>query len=347
MLSSRDKDELRLESFVFHVLVKEEEAPKLLDEVILTERQRVFFKEWLSKSISSSIEYEFRDRDKEGGVCQLAIKAVENNCAQFIEVSKNLSKEFKRFHKGSSSDGILIIALVVVETGHLLYMVKMDYSETLQYEIEELDGRRVARLSEVENPINESSQAIQKAAIINIDSQYTWDVLAQDKQSPINYKIAEYFQNFLDVREKEVASVLTREIHKAVKQWVRENQSNLDPIQNITDYSGRGYDYLVSHDEFDAEELVRCVVVDSNEERRVALRESLLQKLDVLDLRQRSFPLRRGSIANRESKNIWKTHMDVQIIFHGSPEANNIRRTRNPESGEEVIMITTSSIRFQ
>lgn len=340
MLNRKDKEELEIAHFVFHILLKDDEEPTYLDQVILTTQQKNFFSKWLSESISLGVEFEFRDKSKEGGIYSIC-KGIRTE-DEFIEASKVISSEFKRFHKGSSSDGLLVIALVKLTDGFALFLVKMNYSETLQYELQERNGKMVAILTEVTNPINESKQAIQKSAIINIDAGYDWDVFAQDKQNPHKYKIADYFQAFLDVREREVSSVLTREVFHAVTKWAKKNRNELDPEQNYTNYKGRATDYLNSHDDFDTEEYVRSVISDANEERRLKLQKSFIDYLDEHDLSGRAFQIRRNSIPRRETKITWKTHNDVEIIFEGSAESNNIEKTN--VNGEFIITIKTSNI---
>lgn len=210
MLTNKDKESLDIESFIFHILLKDQDAPQYLDEVVLNKSQKRFFKKWFATAVTNSIEYEFKDLKRDGSVYKISQSI--GSKPEFIEKSKTLASDFKRFHKGTSSDGILIVSTVTVESGKILYMMKMDYSETFQYKLEEKGGKSIAILSEVENPINENKQAIQKVAMINISANYGWDVSAQDRQATIGYRIADYFKNFLDVREKEVASVLTREV---------------------------------------------------------------------------------------------------------------------------------------
>jgi len=341
MLNRADKEGLIISHFVFHILEKDEEDPTFLDEVVLTNNQKTFFSKWLSESINMGNEYEFRNPDHPGGVKSLCSKIRNEN--EFIESSKQMSSEFKRFHKGSSSDGLLIIALVQLQTGSALFLVKMNYSETLQYDLATINGRTVAVLKEVSNPINESRQAIQKAALINIDSEYEWDVFAQDKQNPISHKIADYFQNFLDVREKEVASYLTRKVFAAVSTWAKRYKADIDPDQNYTDYKGRAYEYLSSSDEFDSEAYINSVISDSDEERRVRLKNSLRSFLADNGLEGRAFEIKRASIGKSQSKITWQTHSDVKISFTGTPESNNIE-SRTQKNGETVITITTNRV---
>ena len=345
MLSIRDKDSLEIDSFIFHILVKDEDDPQYLDEVILTRSQKRFFKKWFATAINNSIEYEFKDKERAGSVHKIA-QEVGDTPSTFLDSSKSLAYEFKRLHKGSSSDGLLIVSTVEVESGQLLYLMKMDYSETLQYTLENQNGRSIATLKEVENPINENKQAIQKIAIINIDCEnYHWDVIAQDKQSTIGYKIADYFKSFLDVREREMSSVLTREVFSAVLKWARLNKDSLDPSQNITIYKGRAINYLDNYSDFDTDEYVRAVVSDEDEERRVILRNSLRSKLVELELAGRSFEIRRNSIRKTDSKSIWTTAQNVQIVFEGTPDSKNISRTS--QNGEEIVTIRTSNIEFK
>ncbi len=242
ILNRPDKENLEIAQFVFHVLENDREEPRYLDEVRLNSLQRKFFNDWLIESLTKVIEYEFRDKNSEGTVFHVCQKFGDDEI-DFSETTQSLAKQFKRHDTGSSKNSLLVFSLVHLDSGgSILFLVKMPHSDTLQFDIQTIDGREVAVLSSVQNPINESKQAIQKAAIINIDSQYDWDVFARDKYKGSEPEIAIYFKEFLDVREKEVSSELTRRVFAEAHKWAKKHKSELDPDQHPTDYKGRALD---------------------------------------------------------------------------------------------------------
>lgn len=86
------------------------------------------------------------------------------------------------------------------------------------------------------------------------------------------------------------------------------------------------------------------MVEDSDEERRILLRDSFRSVLNELELAGRSFEIKRNSIRKTEARSTWVTAQNVQIIFEGTPDSNNINRSN--KQGEEIITIKTSSINF-
>jgi hypothetical protein len=345
MLRVDDRQNLEIERFIFHPILKDADD-HYFDEVELTAVQRTFFKNWFASALKQASEYEFVQKDADDCLLNkiIAIQANDNIALAFTNESKNITATFKRFHKASSSDGILALALTRIPSGRLFFLVKTTFGHVMQYKERLEQGRRKVTLSEIDNPISEDAAAIQKAVIINIDSNYDWEVLAQDRQSQIPYKIADYFKNFLHVREREVSSVLTRKVFSSVKNWVRDNKPRIDPAQTVSDYWGRAYDYLRTHDEFETDNFVAAVVVDPNEERRTELRTSLRTKLETDEIAGRAFAPSPGSITPREAKATIKTTSGVTINYIGTKEANSISIER--QNNEQVITIRTPEITY-
>jgi hypothetical protein len=345
MLRANDCDNLAIRQFIFHPILKDVDDEIYFDEVALTPVQRGFFKQWLAKSIRQATEFEFVNKVAPDSLWSKADALRTQGAVEFTAASKEITSLFKRFHKGSSSDGILVLALTRTPSGDFLFLVKTTFENVLSYKDKLVNGIRKVTLAEIPHPISEDTTAIQKAALINVNANgYDWQVLAQDRQNAIPYKIADFFQKFLNVREKEVASVLTRKVFTAVKRWANSNRGALDPQQHLSDYWGRAYDYLHTHDEFETDSFVSSVVVDGNEERRTELRTSLTDALVHDELAGRVFPPRPDSIPKREAKTTIKTQTGVTINFTGTQEANNIAIRR--EGDEQVITIRTTEIEF-
>jgi hypothetical protein len=341
MLRPTDRENLEIRRFIFHPILKDSED-HYFDEIVLNDDQRVFFTNWLAGALTQATEFEFVDRDANDGLLSAATEIRDGSHDDFIECSKRVTALFKRFHKGSTSDGILAIALGNAPSGNLLFFVKTTFEEVLSYQEDEINGRRRVTLLDIPNPISEDRNAIQKVAIVNVDADYDWEVLAQDRQNGIPYKIADFFKSFLNVREREVASVLTRKVFGAVQQWAKANREILDPDQKHSEYYGRAYEYLATHNEFETDQFIATVVVDHNEDRRQELRTSLRQTLENQELAGRVFPPMPSSIPKGDAKTTWKTRSGVVISFLGTSVSNHISITQ--ENNEQVITIRTTEL---
>ncbi len=341
MLRPADREQLRLKYFIFHPIVRDRDED-YFDGVVLTDEQHSFFTKLLANCLSNATEFEFVDKAKADGIFATATQIRNGSEEEFVASSKELTSLFKRFHSGSTSDGILAVALGQVPSGFLLFILKTTFNSVLAYREETVDGKRRVRLTEIPNPISEDREAIQKAAIVNISANYDWEVLAQDRQSSVTYKIADFFKKFLDIREREVASVLTRRVFSSVTNWARANQDDLDPEQGVPDYKGRAIDFLNTHDEFDTDQFISSVIYDLDEERRRRLRESLRKQLEDEELAGRAFPPQPKSIRRSDARTIYETTSGVRISFVGAPTKHNITIRKTPN--EQVITIKTTEI---
>src|SRR5690606_6847137 len=100
-------------------------------------------------------------------------------------------------------------------------LIKMDQKKVLEYELEETEEGRKAKMREIADSFIESKDAVQKVAIIDISETFAWDILAKERKRTEG--IAEYFKNFLNANMRDTSSGLTRKTIGEVKKWSKLN----------------------------------------------------------------------------------------------------------------------------
>lgn len=344
VLTSGDKQRIKISHFIFHIIITDEDIPHYLDEVVMTDEQQKFFKDRLIDS-STGTQYLFLEKDKSDLV--RSIKEIINNPEEkFIEKSRELASNFVRFHKKTMSDGVYIISLIkLYDNTPLLYLVKMDQKKVLRYKVESTDTGKRAILEEIINTFVEDKNAIQKSAIIDIGEYYQWDVLAFDRSKDGGKGITDYFRNYLGVIEREDASVLTRKAVNAVRQWATIYSEDLDEDPSI--FKERAIQYLKTHDTFDSEEFMNMVVYEEDYEKKSLMLKSLREYLSEEGIFGQVFSPKPESLSKADQKNIRETAEGVRLEWLGSAKSKGIKVPSKVDPSDNLyhISIYTRSIK--
>ncbi len=329
----QDLQRIAFKKFIFHVIVKDDDKPTLLDEVPLTDEQEKFFKDRFRDAGKRSTEYEFLDKKNSLVVKQLD-KMLKNPENDFLEISKELAISFHSYHKGNATDGIMVVAFVSLDDGKdLLLILKIDHQSVLRYKIDRSEEAVKAILEEVTNPIVKSKEALQKLAIIDVGHNYDWDVLAFDSKTS-TVRVGQYFENFLTMKMRETEVRLMETTVKAVRQWATINQMELDKDQHISDYKERAIQYMEMHDQYETEQFLEYVVKDDLPERKDKLQSSLKGFLENEGVAGRNFSPQPELLKANQRRHEIQTEEGVKIQWSGSPEQNFIE-FREPSNGTD------------
>jgi len=221
----------------------------------------------------------------------------------------------------------------------LLFLIKLDHRKVYEYK---LKGGK-ALLEEVKNTFSEDKTAIQKVALIDVDSNVVWDVLVTDRSNP--GKITDFFKRFLSILPRETESDLTIKTQSAARKWASENKADIDPNQEPSSYKNRAREYLMNTNIFDTDDYINSVIQDDDDKRRDNLKKSFKSFLENEGLAGQNFAPKKEALTPKEQKNIRQTAEGVKIEFMGTLEDNNINITNTPnQNGEYVITITTSDV---
>jgi hypothetical protein len=344
--SSSDLTNLQIEQFVFHIIIKDKDIPRYLDNVQLTQTQLEFFKEQFCLAAKISHEYEFIDRET-SSTYQMINELVNSPIEKFIPISKKLTGSFHSQHRGNVNDGIFIIALVrLPETGRLLFLIKMDHEKVLDFELRDIDHNvTTAILRKVINPIVQSKEAIQKVAIIDVSERYPWDILANDRATGSRPEVSNYFASFLQMKPMETEEKLMNKTVDAAREWARINKAELQQLPGKI--KEKAVTFMEHRPVFEAESFAEEILAEEPDERQERLKVSLVNFLDQEGIANRSFSPNYDGLYNKPSKLI--TGEDVELRWKGSMENNFIEIKKPEETGDGLfhILIKTQKVDFK
>lgn len=339
---SADLENLKIDHFIFHIIVKEEDQPRFLDSVPLTEGQTAFFKEQFKLATRRSHEYQFTDQERSEAYRDIHLM-VSEPAQHFVEASKRLASRFHGLHSGNAKDGIFIVAQVSLTDGaRLFFLIKMDHKDVLNYSLKNADHSTQAILRMVANPIVQSTEAIQKVAIIDISGSHEWDVLASDRGTGSKPTITGYFSNFLQIQEMPTAVKWMNKAVDTVQEWALVHIGELDQLPGII--KEKAIAYMENNPEYEAADFVNTLLSTEAEENVERLRGSLMQYLDEEGLSNITFAPQPSQIKDKKNKLI--TREGVTITWRGSLKGNFIEVRKPEETGDGLyhILIRTETI---
>ncbi|UMY64677.1 MULTISPECIES: nucleoid-associated protein [unclassified Flavobacterium] len=339
VLSLAEKQSIVIKEFIFHIIVQEEEEPRYLDAVTISDEQKQFFRDRLI-DVSQGNQFIFADKTT-GATYKLCQKLLENTSQNFLEVSKSLTADFKSRHSKNTSDGVFITALAEIDgKRNLIFLVKLDHKKVYRYKVKDA----TALLEEIKNTFIEDKSAVQKVALIDVTDYYIWDVLAYDRAKPGS--LTDYFKNFLSVKPRDTPSKWTTDAIQLPNRWASANRDILDPEQQPYHYKERAITYLSTSSMFSTDEYIDFVVIDEDENRREILKESFRSYMIETGLHGQEFPPNKGSINRKTKRNTVKTSEGVTLQWTGSAEDANINIPQKSEDGLYHIAITSHSITY-
>jgi hypothetical protein len=339
VLTLTEKESIKIEKFIFHIIIENEDEPQYLDEVVISDEQKEFFRQRLI-AVSQGNQLLFNDKETNGTylLAKSIIEDIENN---FLIASKKLTADFKSRHNKNTSNGVFITALITIENKRkLIFLVKLDHKKVYEYT---LKGTK-ALLAEIKNTFIEDKSAIQKVALIDTSDHYIWDTLAYDRAKPGG--LTEYFKSFLGVRFRDTPSKWTVDAVTHANHWATRNRDIIDPDQEPSKYKNRAITYLSSTSLFSTDDYINNVIFDEDENRREILKKSFLDFITEKGLAGQEFPPNKGSLTSKIKKNTVLTNEGVKIEWDGDAEKVNVNipNQKNPEDGLYHIEILTNEI---
>lgn len=338
VLTAAERNQIRIEKLIFHIILKDELQPRYLNEVAITDEQCSFFRDRLGDAAAGR-QFLFVD----GSTTKTKAEEIID-CAneRFVQLSKELAADFKRLHGPSANDGVFIVSVASIGERKLVFLIKFDHKKIYQYQVEE-GGR--ALLREVQDTFSEDKSSIQKVALIDVSDTAVWDVLVTDLSARAEKDyITDYFKRFLDVFPRETDTDLTKQALSMAFKWAVENQEDLPEAQEASDYKSRAKAYLLGNETFDSDDFINSVILDEDTERRERHRGSLRQMMEDDGLYGQHFTLVHSALTRKSTKNVRLTREGLRIEWEGSAEDVNYSVSQQDENGQQTITIKTSGI---
>lgn len=335
VLSIADKEAIKIEKLIFHIILTDNVNPTFLDEVEITPEQQKFFRDRLADA-SQGRQFIFTEDNPP--IKTLAEKIINASDEEFVRISKDITSRFRSTHTSNMNNGVFIISIVSIRVRKLLFLIKLDHKKVYEYK---LRGNK-ALLEEVKNTFSEDKTAIQKVALIDINAGVAWDVLVFDRSCPSN--ITKFFGNFLSVIPRETESDLTKKAQSCARKWASTNKS--EGINEPSAYKNNARNYLFSVDTFNSEHYIEAVIQDLDIGKQTNLRNSFRDFMIEEGLYGQNFAPKKDVLTKKENKNIRQTAEGVKIEWDGSAEANNIFISNKKDNqGLYNIVIKTSEIK--
>ena len=352
VLNQNQRDELRVENFVYHIIKANEETPEYLEEVVLSsDTQREFFRGIIAET-GQGTQYVFLNSETStlASYCRNIVEDPDDN---FIETSREIADSFLSYHTaGRTSDGVLIVARVTIpvaiERQSLIALIKLDYTPVLRQRRMEDGSARVA-LEEVMEALSEHKSSVQKRAIIDMGNNFNWNVLAVERKKvgavlDSEDAISEYFKSFLTVRLKQNDSTITKKIVVECHRWAKNYDGDMDgktpadirhTVINLIDACADGE---LTYDEL--KERV-CRHRDENQAQRILT--SFDRHMDEAGFSGITFSPKPASVTNRDRKGEWETDSGIKIIWNGERNPNVLKKERQ-EDNSYLITIRANDI---
>lgn len=339
VLTDSDKDSIEIVKFIFHIIIDDEQKPIYLKEVSLNLDQRKFFKDRLI-AVAQGIRYIFPD--KANSPTYNYCKEIIDDSTKFLKLSKKITALFKQHHKGNTTDGVFIVALVKIQNNpSFIFLLKIDNRLVYQYKI----NNDRATLRKITDTFVEDAKAIQKMALISLSDAYTWEALAFERNSD---SIKQYFKAFLGVSEKDDIFELTKKSFGAATRWANQHSELLNETDVASNYRQRAINYLVSHTIFDSEEFINTVIFDENEERKARAIASFRVFLQELGIYGQTYRISQKALTKGNVKHTTMTAEGLTLTWTGDPARVNLTLPKERgEDGMYHILIRTNNIEEQ
>lgn len=338
VLTATERNQIRIEKLIFHIILNDELQPRYLNEVAMTAEQRNFFRDRLEDAASGR-QFVFLD---DSSTKTKAEQLIDCDNDRFVQLSKELAADFKRWHGVSANDGVFIVSVASIGARKLIFLIKFDHKKIYQYQVQ--DGGR-ALLTEVQDTFSEDKSSIQKVALIDVSDTVLWDVLVTDLTArPEKDYITDYFKSFLGVRPRVTDTDLTKQAMNIAFKWALANEDDLPDTQETSDYKSRAKAYLLGNDTFDSDAFINSVILDGDADRRERHRASFRQMMEDDGLYGQQFTMVHSALNRKSTKNVRLTREGVRIEWVGSAQDVNYSVGERDANGQQTITIRTGGI---
>lgn len=338
VLTPQERSSIRIDRFIFHILVSGEDEPTYLDAVVLEDDQKAFFRDRIADAAEGT-QYVFTDKGDGTAVsCQ---RIIDGSPDDFLAESKRLARGFLGHHMGRvTSNGAFVVATIEVESSGeqvpLIAMLKMDHQRVLSIITSNEDKGLVARMQEVLKTFIEAKAALQKVALIDVGDHYAWDALAWERRS--DEGVADYFRKFLGVVLREDSSHWTRQAVSTTIRWAKAQHELLADGDDLYGVKTRALKYMETHDTFTTDGFLDMVVRAPDPDQRAVLRTGLMKELAEAGIAGQTFTPKPGSLKTKDVRNRLTTLEGVSLEWTGDPDAKGITITPKEAGGTTIII---------
>ena len=323
-LTDKEIDALKIVNFIFHVVHHRADDPILFDDTPLGTFEP-FFIERIKETLKGN-KFSFAEISQ----VKAKLKGWEKGESDFVDVSKSLARQFHRLGDRRMKSGVLIVIGLITGNKKFYSLIKYDSEKVVTFETQ---GAK-AILQAVTNNFTESPKALQKSALIDLDSRDS-EVVIIDKMSRSG--ISDFFKEFLGVERLRNSKEMTADFVKAIKKTVRTHLGDLPPT--ITSkVSEKIIEIAKKRKEFEVEEFFTDFFGINGGE---GIRETFNKDLEALNLTGEVFAYDNDELPTNEAKK----YVTSEGITINMPARAKGSLTIDNGADETVITIRTSRLR--
>ena len=326
-ITEQQNREMQIERFIFHVVHHGEDEPILLDETPIGNFQNFFIgrvREVLKGNRFLFVNESSTERE---------IRSVDDDLENFVEVSKNLARDFHRFGDSRIKPGVLIFMVINAVDERLYSLIKYDHEEVLTYRVEN-DTRAI--LESVTNSLTKSTKSLHKSGLIRLNQESGGNLIVVDRK--VSQDISDFFKGFLNVRRRYNSSDMTKRIQNLTIRTAQDHRVDL-PDEITRRIRQRAYDTICQMDAFDSDQYFDRVFGGHGSDE---IRNTFNAHLEKHDLDGEIFEFD-NEAAERPRKRKYKTSEGVKIEYSDSAD-DTVDIDRDEERGKTRITITTNKL---
>lgn len=333
-LTEVEREQLRIESMILHVVSDEEFDPAPAQVV---QHAEFFLSRILNTDVAPVYQFKVVSRSRDW-VEQMARSAIT-----FERGAQELSREFAREHGTTTRDGAFFIFELRTddEDVRIYSLIKYDYREVIEQADNEDGGTRLRRIV---NAFIDDKKAIQKAALIRVVGGQAEALLATRDRTRASPEIADYFAKFLDVHRISSDEDLNRRMVAALRETFNDCKEVL-PNQDAASALRQAKAVLRDRQQINEDAIIEAVMAAAgqpdNEEAKGLLRKRTTQKLRARRLAGLEFRPDRGVLRKASMRRI-RTTEGVTVLYPDG--VARVRRAQNADGAGETITITTDRI---
>ncbi len=333
---SKDQlDDLSIVRMIFHVV-----GPDVTKLVLLEETDPAPFAEFFLdrlRSTNGGLMFNFTN----GSALEASLRRVQLNNKVFVSETKNLATQFQNQHTGSASDGVLMV-FVLKSLGQTYYaLIKYDHESVLSYAIQQTALGNKAAIAELQDTFVKSPDALQKSALIKLDS-VGGELCVRDRAAPTT--VSKYFLGFLGASRRFQPEILTVALCKIAKDVAKQHSDLLGPSV-MNDLNKRVYDYVqntVGFDPANKEPFLAAIFGALPDKSPV--RDSFDRELKSARIESEVFEFQK-TVIQRPAKRKLVTMEGIEIIWD-TAYAENVQRNLTND-GRMQITITTGGVKSE
>lgn len=326
-ITEQQNRDMQIERFIFHVVHHGEDEPILLDETPIGNFHNFFLGR--VREVLKGNRFLFISESS----TESKIRSVEDDLGNFVEVSKNLARDFHRFGDSRIKPGVLIFMVINAVDERLYSLIKYDHEEVLTYRVEN-DTRAI--LESVTNSLTKSTKSLHKSGLIRLNENSGGNLIVIDRK--VSQDISDFFKGFLSVRRKYNSSDMTKRIQDLTIRTAQDHRVDL-PDEITRRIRQRAYDTICQMDAFDSDQYFNRVFGGHGSEE---IRNTFNSHLEKHDLDGEIFEFD-NEAAERPSKHKYKTSEGVKIEYSDSAD-DTVDINRDEERGKTRITITTNKL---